>query len=205
VNYGNADYDVRHSINANYVYTLPTSRFQNWLAKGVLGGWTVAGTFFFNNGFPFSVVDSAVRSRNSVRNATGIATQQFLAEIVSGNDMSCHAPNITCFSSDTFAAPDAQHTYGNISRNSFRGPGYFDTDMNINKQFPLTERFRFIIGANLFNILNHPNFSGPVNNLALGNFAQILQTASAPTSAYGSFQGSAVSGRVIQTHVEVRF
>ncbi len=205
LNYGNADYDIRHSLNANYVYTLPTSRFQNWLAKGVLGGWTVAGTFFYHSSYPYSIVDSGVRSKAKIGNASGIATQTFLAELLGGNDTTCSTPNATCFGSDTFAAPEDQRTFGNLARNSFRGPGYFDTDLTLNKQFAITERFHLLVGANFFNILNHPNFNLPVNNTALGNFGQILQTVSAPTSAYGSFQGSAVSGRVIQTHVEVRF
>jgi len=205
VNYGNADYDIRHSLNANYVYTVPTSYFHNSLTKGVLGGWTVAGTFFFHSGYPFSIVDSSVRSKAGVKNAAGIATQQFLAELLGGSSTSCTTPNITCFTTDSFAAPADQRTFGNIARNSFRGPGYFDTDLTLNKTFALTERFHLLIGANFFNILNHPNFNLPVNNAALGNFGQILQTVSAPTSAYGSFQGSAVSGRVIQTQIKLTF
>ena len=30
LNYGSSDYDIRHSLNANYVYTVPTSYFSNW-------------------------------------------------------------------------------------------------------------------------------------------------------------------------------
>lgn len=205
LNYGNSDYDVRHSLNANYVYTMPTSWFQNSLVKGVLGGWTVGGTFFYHSGYPFSITNSGVRSKAGIKNATGIATQSFLADLVSGSDMTCTTPNITCFAGDTFAASTQQRDFGNLARNSFRGPGYFDTDLNLNKTFTLTERFHLLIGANFFNILNHPNFNLPVNNTALGNFGQILQTVSAPTSAYGSFQGSAVSGRVIQTQIKLTF
>jgi hypothetical protein len=64
---------------------------------------------------------------------------------------------------------------------------------------------RLLVGANFFNILNHPNFDLPVNNLASSNFGLIQNTVSAPTSAYGSFQGSAVSGRVIQMQVKFTF
>jgi hypothetical protein len=77
--------------------------------------------------------------------------------------------------------------------------------MNVNKTFAIHERYRLLIGAYFFNILNHPNFDLPVNNLALGNFGTINSTVSAPSSAYGSFQGSAVSGRVIQTQVKLTF
>ena len=207
LNYGNADYDIRHSLNANYVYTLPVSYFHNWLARGVLGGWTVAGTFFYHSGYPFSIVNTAVRGDNSVGNASGIATQTFLAELANPSSMygSCTTPNVGCYSADQFVASALQHNFGNINRNSFRGPGYFDTDLNVNKTFAIHERYRLMIGAYFFNVLNHPNFDLPVNNVASGSFGTILNTVSAPTSAYGSFQGSAVSGRVIQTQVKFTF
>jgi hypothetical protein len=73
------------------------------------------------------------------------------------------------------------------------------------QEISIHERFRLLIGANFFNILNHPNFDLPVNNLAAEKFGTINSTVSAPTSAYGSFQGSAVSGRVIQTQVKLTF
>ena len=210
LNYSNADYDIRHSINMNYVYTLPTSMFQHGWAKEILGGWTVAGTLFFHTGYPYSVVDSSVRSNkaNAVANAAGIATQTFLADYIGGPmDASCTTPNVGCpaMAPSLFLTAGQQHNFGNIARNSWRGPNYFDTDLNLNKTFALTERFHLLIGANFFNILNHPNFDLPVNNLALGSFGVIQSTVSAPTSAYGSFQGSAVSGRVIQTQVKLTF
>ncbi len=206
VNYSNADYDVRHSMNANYVYTVPASYFHNSLMKGVLGGWTVAGTFFYHTGYPFSVVNSGVRGRAGVSNASGIATQPFIADYLGGpTNASCTSPNVQCISSSLFASAASQRDYGNIARNSFRGPGYFNTDVNINKTFAVRERYRLLVGAYFFNVLNHPNFDLPVNNLAAGNFGAINSTVSAPTSAYGSFQGSAVSGRVIQTQVKFTF
>lgn len=205
LNYSNADYDVRHSLSANYVYSLPGSHFQNAIAKGILGGWTAAGTFFYHSGYPFSVIDTGVRS-GQVSNASGIATQSFLADWLGGSGYpSCSTPNVACYSTSQFATKANQHNYGNIPRNSFRGPGYFDTDLNINKTFAIRERYKLLVGAYFFNVLNHPNFDLPVNNVALSNFGQIQSTVSAPTSAYGSFQGSAVSGRVIQTVVKFTF
>jgi outer membrane receptor protein involved in Fe transport len=205
LNYGNADYDIRHSLNANYVYTVPRTHFHNSILKAALGDWTVAGTFFFHSGYPFSIVDTDVRS-NQVSNASGLATQPFIADYLGGiTNASCTTPNGNCFSTSDFAAGSSQHDFGNSGRNSFRGPGYFDTDMNVYKTFAVRERFHLMIGAELFNILNHPNFDLPTNNLASGAFGSIESTVSAPTSAYGSFQGSAVSGRVVQTVVKLTF
>ena len=208
LNYASSDYDVRHSLNANYVYTVPSAHFNNWALKEILGGWTVAGTFFWHSGYPFSIVDSGVRGANSIANASGIsgATQPFLADYVGGlTSVSCTSPNATCFSAANFS-DNTQTNFGNLARNAFRGPGYFDTDMNVNKRFTIfKEGYTLLVGAYFFNILNHPNFDLPVNNLALGSFGNIQNTVSAPTSAYGSFQGSAVSGRVIQLQAKFTF
>jgi hypothetical protein len=54
-NYGNADYDVRHQFNLNYVYN--TARLHGWW--GTLLDWTVSGTIFARTGLPFTVIDGA--------------------------------------------------------------------------------------------------------------------------------------------------
>jgi len=71
--------------------------------------------------------------------------------------------------------------------------------------FALGERFKLQVGAYLLNLLNHPNFDLPINNVGNEQFGRIVETVSAPTSAYGAFQGSAVSGRVVQTEVKLTF
>jgi hypothetical protein len=58
--YGAADYDVRHSLNANYVWQLPIKTVlhdhgPDYLVKG----WQVSGTIFARTGFPYTVIDLA--------------------------------------------------------------------------------------------------------------------------------------------------
>jgi hypothetical protein len=193
-------------MNGNYVYTVPSSYFHNSILKNALGGWTVACTVFFHSGYPFTVVNTGIRGAQGIKNASGIATQPIIADYIgSGGVTDCTTPNVSCYATSDFAASANQRNFGNLSRNAWRGPNYFDTDMNVNKTFTFHERAHLLIGAYFFNILNHPNFDLPTNNLASGSFGSILNTVSAPTSAYGSFQGSAVSGRVIQTQVKLSF
>ena len=61
------------------------------------------------------------------------------------------------------------------------------------------------MGANFFNIFNHPNFQAPSSNLTNSNFGQIYATVSPSTSPYGSFQGAGVSGRLIQLEAHIQF
>jgi hypothetical protein len=182
------------------------------LARGVLGGWTIAGTALFHSGYPFSILDSSVRTAKvggvaQTNNLSGLATNSFLADWVgaSTNYPSCTTPNVSCYSTSLFASAANQHDFGNLARNAFRGPNYFDTDLNVNKTFAVKERYKLLVGVLFFNVLNHPNFDLPGNNTAAGNFGIIQSTVPPPSSAYGSFQGSAVSGRVIQTQVKFSF
>ena len=80
--------------------------------------------------------------------------------------------------------------------NSFYGPGYFDIDTSLYKDFHIRERAMFRFGATATNILNHPNFANPGDNIA-GGLGTITSTVGPPTSPYGSFQGSAVNARVL--------
>jgi len=106
------------------------------------------------------------------------------------------AVDTPCFTAANFVPAGAETNWG-AARNSFYGPGYFDIDTSLYKNIPITEHMRFMIGAQAYNLLNHPNFANPGGNIAGGGLGTISSTVSAPTSPYGSFQGSAVSGRVM--------
>ena len=73
------------------------------------------------------------------------------------------------------------------------------------KKFHLTERVGFTGGVNFYNVFNHPNFANPVGDINSGQFGTIQSTVTPPTSPYGSFVGSAVSGRLIQLNAKVNF
>jgi hypothetical protein len=203
LNYSNSDYDVRQSLSASYIYQVPTGRLRNRVVKSLAGGWRASGTVFFHTSYPFTILDTAVIK--NFTNFSGKVSQPIIADFVGSTYPTCTTPNVSCYSGSLFVSPQNQHDFGNIPRNSFRGPGYFDTDLNLNRTFAVAERYHFLIGASFFNVLNHPNFLPPVNNVASGEFGQILSTASPPTSAYGSFAGSAVTGRVVQTVIKFVF
>ena len=127
----------------------------------------------------------------------------------SGGSTNCSGPGsdptVSCLVGATFAPYTAQTDFGNTSRNAFRGPGFFDMDFLLFKQFHVTERAAFTIGATAFNVLNHPNFANPINSATSSLFGQIQNTVSQPNSPYGNFQGAAVSGRVLQLMAKFQF
>lgn len=203
-NYGSSDYDFRHYISANFFYKLPF-KSSNRALDTVIGGWTTGGTIFHRTGQPFSVYNTRITGR-LFGNKT--YSTRVLADYLGGST-TCSGPGsdptVSCLVGATFADYTAQNDFGNTSRNAFRGPSFFDMDLLLFKQFHVTERAAFTIGATAFNVLNHPNFANPINSATSGLFGQIQNTVSQPNSPYGNFQGAAVSDRVLQLMAKFQF
>ena len=194
LNYSNADYDIRHNFTADFTWDIPVN-FENRALNTVLGGWSLGSKWYVRSGMPFSVYNSSLPGRLS--SAVGGAV---LATVLDpGVNTSCgrDAIDAACFGAAQFATTTTQTNFGNLPRNSFRGPGYFDVDATLFKTIKLAERVRFTLGANAFNLMNHANFANPSGNAGTSGLGIISETVAPPTSPYGSFQGSAVSGRVL--------
>jgi hypothetical protein len=93
------------------------------------------------------------------------------------------------------------------ARNQFRGPHYFDMDLNLFKNFKIAERFNVAIGAQAFNAFNHPNFGLPNATFFTGDttFGAINTMQGTPTSPYGNFLGFDSSPRVMQLSAKIVF
>ena len=210
-NYASSDYDVRHNFTADFTWDTPW-KFSNKLLGGVLDNWTVSGKFFWRSGTPFSIYDSTLAGLVAGTNInTGINynNSALLASTVAPRlpaSCSAGAVNTPCFGLNEFVAAGQETGFGNLGRNSIYGPGYADIDATLFKNFTVKERLRFQLGASAYNLMNHPNFQNPNANVAAtSSFGTISSTAIPPTSAYGSFQGSAVSGRVLVVTGRLQF
>ena len=148
LNYGNADYDFRHVLNLNYVWDVPFMARNRWI-----GGWTISGVLFKRTGQPYSVVNTGIPGKLLGNYST--TGGYVMADFLGGPTPSCTV-NVACLTPAQFATTATQTDFGNIARNGFRGPGYFDTDLSIKKTFRITENgLAFTLGANAYNILNH--------------------------------------------------
>ena len=205
-NYGNADYDTRHYFSLNYVWTVP-----HWIGPEVVtDGWVLSGTIFARSGLPFTVVDGnetgTLAAFNYGGNLSGTGAFVF-ANNLGGAPSSCGsgAVNTPCFTAAMFSPATAG--FGAQRRNQFYGPRYFDTDLAVMKNFkvPHWEHARFGIGAQLFNLFNHPSFDQPSGDIANPNFGKIISTVNTPTSILGSFLGGDASPRLIQFRASLTF
>ncbi|MGC9947232.1 MAG: carboxypeptidase regulatory-like domain-containing protein [Bryobacteraceae bacterium] len=204
-NYGNSDYDIRHSLTGDWVYS-PAYRFGNHLVNSVFGGWQLSGKTFLRSGLPFTVTD------NNWSGAITNTDAPILAYPTGSYTNSCGASavNTPCLNANSFiqSASGAFTNYPGISpqsRNQFRGPGYFDVDMQVYKTFKIAERVTFGLGAQAFNVLNHPNYAVPDSGFGDPTFGKILQMAGTPTSPYGNFLGFDSAPRLVQVTGKVTF
>jgi len=73
------------------------------------------------------------------------------------------------------------------------------------KDVKISERVLFSFGAQAFNVLNHPNFDQPVNDINNPSFGQIQSMVGTPTSILGAFVGGNNSPRFIEIRGTLRF
>jgi hypothetical protein len=219
-NYGSSDYDIRNTFNADFVFH-PSYHFGNSFMNAAFGGWEWSGKMFWRSGLPLSVIDANWNGGITNTDATVLAYP-----IAGGNapgQLSCgssaassNGTGTPCLSagaflnSANFGTPGypTSTVYPGFSpqrRNQYVGPRFFDFDMGLFKTFKVTEGVQLGIGAQAYNVFNHPNFAQPDNGLGDATFGQISAMQPMPTSPYGAFLGFDSSVRVVQVSGKIIF
>lgn len=213
--YGNADYDIRHLINGDFVVN-PTFHFESTFLKQALNGWQLGSKFIWRTGLPFQVSD------NNFNGSILYGGSTILAQPIAGvaGQTSCGEANASpsgnaapCLNAAAFVNSFPQNgttftgytSFSSQTRNQYRGPHYFDMDMALFKNFNIRENLKLGIGAQAFNVFNHPNFGLPDGGLGDSTFGQISGMTGVPTSPYGNFLGFDSSVRVVQLSAKVQF
>jgi hypothetical protein len=147
-----------------------------------LGGITT-----FQSGTPFTVIDAAggtAFNLSSPNTSTATLNDGFTLSSAQTSG-SVHDRISAWFKPDAFSgAPivgvDGTAGFGNLRRNSFRGPSQQNWDFSLGKGFRLGESQMLRFTADFFNIWNHPIFASP-NNIFNGfGFGQITATKGTP-------------------------
>jgi hypothetical protein len=228
--YGPCDYDIRHNLNAQYVYQLPL-RFKNRYLADALNGWQMSGTVFLHSGIPFSVLSTPYSANgNGIVNGSG---PQF-ATVIPGVPLYEHQaiPGVTQPGTVQWLNPNAFVStvdpstgacyggdnpktcqFGNLGRNALRGPDFVWSDFYLTKWFALTERLRLRFDTQFFNVFNHPNFGLPSMVLAgvpgkpstQTGFGALTYTTSPPTGLLGVGLGGDSTPRMIAFQLRLEF
>ena len=221
-NYGNSDYDIRHLLNADFVFN-PEFHKTGGL-KYVTEGWQLSGKMFWRTGLPYTISDGNLAGTiinggdtipatiigNAQPGGCGKANASFDANSIPVAQ--CLAPSAILDANDPTWAGEP---YPIERRNQYRGPHYFDMDLNLFKNFKVGERVNLAIGAQAFNVFNHPNFGLPNASYASTftgaapipdpSYGVISTMQANPTSPYGNFLGFDSSPRVMQLSAKIVF
>ncbi|HXK05366.1 MAG TPA: TonB-dependent receptor [Verrucomicrobiae bacterium] len=152
-----AGFDRTHNFQFYGNYPLPFGRGEKYATSGVaswiLGGWQTNWILSRTSGTPFTVGTSGT-SVNSPGN-TQTADQVAPVQILGG-----HGVGQPYFSPLSFA-PVTDVRFGNSGRDILRGPGVFNLDASLFRDFRLTERFHLQFRAEMFGATNTPQFGNP--------------------------------------------
>jgi hypothetical protein len=175
--------DVRHRFNFAGTYELPIGAGKPFLsgAKGVtqklLGGWQLNAIVNLQSGFPFTPILGFNRSRNG--DSRSPDRPNLLPGRTAGNII-LGTPE-RWFDPTAFALPEVG-TYGNAGRNILIGPGLATVDTSLFKTTRIREKITVQFRAEVFNLLNHTNFSIPQQRIVLTQTGAISPTAGRITS-----------------------
>jgi hypothetical protein len=163
-----AGYDRTHNLKIYGIYELPFGRGKRWLTHGFInklaGGWQINGIMGKVSGTPFTVASSAT-ALNSPGNAQTANQILQRVEILGGLT--------PYFDTKAFSAPTGAGVFGNTGRNILRGPGYFNLDASVFRNFRITERFKLQFRTEAFGATNTPRFSNPAATVSSGGFGNI--------------------------------
>jgi hypothetical protein len=176
--WGSMPEDLRHILVINHVYELPFGPHRKYLTSGWLshigGNWNVSGIWTMATGDHFTPTLGT-----SVSNSAGGSADR-PNRITDGNIPSDQRSIDRWFDLGAFG-PAAQYTFGNAGRGILVGPGDFNVDLGIHRDFPIRERFRLTYRWEMFNSFNRANFSDPNAVIGSAQVGQISGTAPART------------------------
>jgi hypothetical protein len=104
---------------------------------------------------------------------------------------------------DAFSKSIPAGSYGDLGRNAVRGPGTFNFDVALSRQFRITERFNLQARAEAFNIINHPNFVGNIS--PAGTIAALTVMVQNRASANFGQPQAAFDPRILQFALKAFF
>jgi hypothetical protein len=167
-NYAPSATDIRHFVVGEVVYELPFGASRQYrlhgVADAVAGGWRLSTIVQWHTGLPFTPAISQTGAfTGGAALDPGLSTcwscTLYAVKVGDPYAGGHNAPG-QWFNASAYAAP-AAGTFGQNLRNSLYGPHFLNMDFGIGKVFSITERVRFELRADAFNVLNHIDYGNP--------------------------------------------
>ena len=179
-NKGRMNQDRRHVWVSSYTYELPFGKNKPYMQSGagrwLLGGWQLQGIVSMMSGEPFTITapSSTLNAGGNQQRADVVGTPRFIRDIAGPNG------DGLWFTTDAFAIPQ-QDTLGNGGREILDGPGLFNWDFSVFREFAVPQlgeeaALRFRLES--FNFTNTPHFNNPNGDVSNRNFGKVQSATS---------------------------
>ena len=166
---GDSNFDIRRRFTWNFSYQFPKTTGSMQKLKN---GWGIDGVLNLQDGQPFNFnynfqgdysgsgegfdrPDVVGQIRYGSAPASFIDLTSFQVPCTFGNTTA------TSSSGDSNCLAGTRH-FGDLGRNSLRGPSFKEFNFSVFKNTALTERLNLELRAEFFNLFNHPNFANPL-------------------------------------------
>lgn len=181
-------FDRKHRLVANFIYEIPTFSsqfFKQGIGRQIFGGWELSGIVTRQSGQPFTILTGVDTNGNGSAggdrpnfNPNGIlrldpVTGSFRTfSIPLDGTGIVVAPFIT-----GFGVVGNSLGNGSLGKNTFRAPGFYNTDLSVQKIFlmPWGETpHKLIFRGDFLNAFNQDNYGRPTVNMNSPDFGRNL-------------------------------
>jgi hypothetical protein len=165
LNRGLSDFNIAQNLEINYTWEIGTPKWASGIKAWVVGGWEIGGVFEASTGVPFTpgFGGDALGVKSTDPN---IDVPNLIAGPGCNSQVNPGNP-VTYIKTQCFVVPNPITLRGNLGRNTLIGPGLVNFDFSLFKNNyikRISDRFNAQFRAEFFNILNHANFSPPLDN-----------------------------------------
>jgi len=180
---GNSGFDTRHRGVINFVYPFAvgrgTQRFNQGPLGRVLEGWQLSGIAAFQTGLPYDIVGTADTLHTNLADRVTLVNPALLnvapqgkvipsSGVFTGVNPAAFNPDDPTIMPVPFDVPST------IGRNQWYGPGINNWNFNMAKTTAITERVKFQLRFEFYNMFNRPHFGKPDNVFGDPNFGYSL-------------------------------
>jgi hypothetical protein len=175
-----------HLVRATFVYDLPSGKGGHAVVRALTSNWTVSGIITYSSGPPLAITGSGcvvpgVRgSCIASYNPSFTGPVRINGEYGEGNALGTGAARY--LDSRAFMNP-APYSFGDLPRSApydLAAQSLWNQDVSVRRMIAFTERWRFLISADVFNVPNNVRFAAPGTNIDAANFGQVTTQSNSP-------------------------
>jgi hypothetical protein len=180
-NRGDSDFDIRNTFSVALTYDVPTLSI-NGFTKAVFGGWSLQNILQVHSAAPVDVIVGGLYAGLTLKNSAILVRPDIVpAEPLYLFDS--RYPGGKALNPNAFTSPPTDPATGNplrqgdLGRNALRAFGLTQWDFAVHRDFAICEGLKLQFRAEMFNVLNHPNFAPYNSTFGIGDpyFGQATQ------------------------------